>query len=386
MAKDENTMVNNGSGYKTGTYNPNSFNVFDSGLCFLIYMLASLVANIVMNLVSRGVKSSGTQLDPNVSMLIGILLAQGSMLIVTLIFCKVRKVSYLSGGGFECRLDWKNILYGCMLVLGIMFICSSVHEQFAEDVQSFLLAGGAAAEGAETEQQGNIFVGLLLNFIIIPIVPAIVEEGMFRGVVLRGANQAGAVFAIAISSVCFTFMHGNVYQIVIQFILGLAIACVVLLTRNFLIGCIMHLANNFFSSIIAAILAGAKIASPVADKVVDAIFILIGLALFTIAVIYFVRMLLEKQKNKLLEVPEQITAEDEKKFALIKTNNAEDEYEQVNWKNVQPAKFDYAGMSYSYKGKTGIVNGKGREKPAKLIYAIGIVFAIAMIIVGMILK
>lgn len=75
--------------------------------------------------------------------------------------------------------------------------------------------------------------------------PAVIEELLFRGIILKGLLRFGKMAAIVGSAVLFAVYHHNPEQLVFQFILGIVFAAVVLKTGNLLYGMILHFLNNF---------------------------------------------------------------------------------------------------------------------------------------------
>jgi hypothetical protein len=76
--------------------------------------------------------------------------------------------------------------------------------------------------------------------------PAVIEELVFRGVVLKELRQYGTVLAIFASALLFSFFHLNPAQTFYQFALGVIYATVVIFTGNLLMSMILHFINNFF--------------------------------------------------------------------------------------------------------------------------------------------
>ena len=95
----------------------------------------------------------------------------------------------------------------------------------------------------------NEMTGLIapnfLSFILIVILPPILEELLFRGVILDGLlKNMSSRLAILISSALFGVIHMNPLQFVTAFILGLLIGWVYQKTRSLLACMIMHATTN----------------------------------------------------------------------------------------------------------------------------------------------
>ena len=85
-------------------------------------------------------------------------------------------------------------------------------------------------------------IGGVLSFVVIP---AIVEELMFRGLFQHGLiRNRGTVRGIFYASVCFGIFHLIPWQVVSAFLLGLLIGYVVVTTRSIFPGMILHALLN----------------------------------------------------------------------------------------------------------------------------------------------
>jgi membrane protease YdiL (CAAX protease family) len=87
-------------------------------------------------------------------------------------------------------------------------------------------------------------VSVALYLLRIVLLPAVLEELFFRGVVMQSLRRFGDSFALICSSVLFGFAHLNAAQGVSAFFVALAIGFFVLRTGSILTGVIIHFANN----------------------------------------------------------------------------------------------------------------------------------------------
>lgn len=88
---------------------------------------------------------------------------------------------------------------------------------------------------------------LLLNLFVFAVLPALLEEMVFRGYVLRALRPYGDWFAVTASAVLFGLMHGNIAQIPFAFIVGMALGWLYVMTDNIWIPIAVHFINNGFS-------------------------------------------------------------------------------------------------------------------------------------------
>lgn len=89
----------------------------------------------------------------------------------------------------------------------------------------------------------------VLLFLYFCILPPILEEFVFRGIILHSLTKFGNVFAIIISSIMFALVHRNIAQGIHAFIMGCIMAYFVLRTDNLKTSMIIHFANNLYAVI-----------------------------------------------------------------------------------------------------------------------------------------
>lgn len=92
---------------------------------------------------------------------------------------------------------------------------------------------------------------LLLNILVFAGSAGLCEEFLFRGVVLRGLEQAGAVKAILITALLFSLMHMDFQKILGTFFLGALIGFIVYRANSLYCGMFAHFTNNAFAVLAA---------------------------------------------------------------------------------------------------------------------------------------
>ena len=85
------------------------------------------------------------------------------------------------------------------------------------------------------------FIGVLFT---IAVLPAIFEEVLFRGLLLKGMKSFGAVGAVLINGAMFALYHQNPAQTMYQFCCGAAFAFVALRAGSILPTVVSHFLNN----------------------------------------------------------------------------------------------------------------------------------------------
>lgn len=85
----------------------------------------------------------------------------------------------------------------------------------------------------------------------VAILPAIIEELLFRGMIYRGIeNKNNRQIAIIVSALLFALLHMNFNQMCYAFVMGLAFAFVIYLTDNLIVSILLHMLFNTFTVII----------------------------------------------------------------------------------------------------------------------------------------
>lgn len=127
----------------------------------------------------------------------------------------------------------------------------------------------------------------IITFFAVAVVPAVVEEFAFRGIVLGALRKFGDGFSILISSLVFGLIHRNLAQIPFAFLMGVIMSFAVIKTGSIITSVLIHLLNNGLSLAVstAAALVGSDMAKTVMFSLYYAlclIFFFMGLALLSV--------------------------------------------------------------------------------------------------------
>lgn len=85
---------------------------------------------------------------------------------------------------------------------------------------------------------------LILYGVDVVLIPPLVEEILFRGMVLQSLRRYGDGFAVLFSAMLFGLYHGNFIQMAFAFFCGLALGFAVIRTDSLLPAILIHLINN----------------------------------------------------------------------------------------------------------------------------------------------
>ena len=86
---------------------------------------------------------------------------------------------------------------------------------------------------------------IVLMIITTAVVPAFVEEYLFRGVILGAMRPFGRTSAVVVSAFCFALMHGNFSQLLYTFAAGLVLGYIYCKLNSLWAVVIIHFCNNF---------------------------------------------------------------------------------------------------------------------------------------------
>ena len=132
----------------------------------------------------------------------------------------------------------KYFLVAALLAFGLLFSLNWVNGLFIRFLE---LVGYTAPASSLPSLEGGGIVGVL---IVVALLPAILEETIFRGIILDGIKDIGTVAACLLGGLLFSIFHQNPAQTVYQFICGAVFMLVTIRADSVLPAVFMHFANN----------------------------------------------------------------------------------------------------------------------------------------------
>ncbi len=90
-------------------------------------------------------------------------------------------------------------------------------------------------------------INYLVSIISLVILPAIMEELLFRGIIFKGLKKHGRIFSILITALMFSVFHMSISQTVYPFFIGILLTLVMYKEDNIFYPILMHAVNNFLS-------------------------------------------------------------------------------------------------------------------------------------------
>ena len=152
---------------------------------------------------------------------------------------KLRKLPFRDTFPVKCSL--KYYLIGIMLIFGLLFSLGKISKPISD---FFKLIGynQRSADDILPNLSGGLVVPAL---IVIGVLPAIFEESLFRGVILRSCERGcGTLFTVLLVGMSFSLYHTSPEQTVYQFFAGCVFAFIAVRSGSILPSVVMHFINN----------------------------------------------------------------------------------------------------------------------------------------------
>lgn len=162
------------------------------------------------------------------------------------IYNKRNKINIVEANGFKTKLEvWILVLIPVLSLISIFCI-----GPFIGLWDYFLGLLGYLPDGSlpyEMNNIGQLFAGVVL----MAVIPAVFEELIFRGIILKGLmSKYNKITSIILSAIFFVLMHTSLQQTLYQFYLGLLLGGIVAYGGSIFYSIILHFLNNFIVVII----------------------------------------------------------------------------------------------------------------------------------------
>lgn len=206
---------------KPAAYKNNTFRESDSGMAFTFAALIPYAAALVVTLLLGGTARIYGNLFVTQLSYLGIALWFG-----------LRSKKGLSAFVVN-KFEVKYLFLAIGLLYGMLFGLGYLNELFTD-----LIKAEGVSVPLDTPAQ------FVLTLVAVGILPGIMEEILFRGVILSGLSRIKTVYAVLLNGALFSLFHTNPAQTIYQFITGAVFALVVLRSGSIIPTIVMHLLNN----------------------------------------------------------------------------------------------------------------------------------------------
>ncbi len=164
-----------------------------------------------------------------------------AILLPLIIFTRSKNINFQKFYRFN-KISPKNCAIIAVLGVSSQFI-GTVLKAFSNMIFTvFKIPYSVESEAISVPDSGGKF---LVAFIGLALLPALAEELLFRGLVVRSYEKWGTKSAIIISALLFGILHLDISSLLATIFMGLLLAYVVVKTDSILAGMLLHLVNNF---------------------------------------------------------------------------------------------------------------------------------------------
>lgn len=217
-----------------------------SGLAFsLASLLPSLLAIVILLLIGAlGAASDPDYAQKDWYLYLNFLLPQVGFLLVTVIFLRYKQMPIRTALRRQ-KCEGKYFILA-LLVQILLLGLSELNVLFLQFLERF----GYQDSGIQLPSMNGFgFVGVLIT---VAVLPALVEELFFRGVLLSGLHSFGKWGAVLVCGAMFSLYHQNPAQTLYQFCCGVAYAAIALRAGSILPTALAHFCNNALILILTA--------------------------------------------------------------------------------------------------------------------------------------
>ncbi|MCL2664369.1 MAG: CPBP family intramembrane metalloprotease [Defluviitaleaceae bacterium] len=146
---------------------------------------------------------------------------------------------------------------------------------------------------------GMTSMPLPATLLIIAVTPAVCEEIVFRGYILRAYNRLGIFKAALISGLFFAFIHLDPQQFLYTFMMGALLAYLVYYTRSVYAGVLVHFLSNALQVVLVYILPPQESAPAVRAEVLQTVlFLAVASAIFLPVLFILLRVFLSHNRSR----------------------------------------------------------------------------------------
>lgn len=194
---------------------------------FISYILLSILAGAVIGVM-----------DINMPLWGSYLLSQAIVLLPALIYVAIHKINIIACMPYRrLRISdgMLSLLFGYALVPTMLFV-SNLTSLFSTNY-------------VQDSVQELIAYPFVVQLLIIAVLPACVEEFVFRGLIYHSYRKNGILGAAVLSGLVFGLMHLNINQLSYALLMGIVFALLVEATGSMYSSMLAHFAANSYSII-----------------------------------------------------------------------------------------------------------------------------------------
>ncbi len=199
-------------------------------------ILCSLVFSVVITLVSG---ESASFFSQDGVIIINYLISPIAMLLA-IGFLRYKRKSPFMVVELNRKFNLTALISAVLIFIGINFSLSNLNSYFVSALE------GLGLEVASPMLPSKSGLNVFLSIINVCVLPALVEEYAFRGILVNSLKSTGNLFAIISSGILFSLFHMSPAQTIYQFLVGALYSTIILYGGNILYVIVMHFLNNFY--------------------------------------------------------------------------------------------------------------------------------------------
>ncbi len=208
-----------------------------AGLVYSLAMLSLFVFSIIFSIIVLSVSKGEEVTNKTWYLFLSFLITSVGLGVPTVILMKYCKISLRQITEF--KINFKFVIITVLAFLGMFFGLSKINDLV---VQIFTKFG---YQETVTVLPPYSLQNYLLCTLIICVFPAVIEEIIFRGIMLKGLYKFGLVGSVLISALAFSLYHMSPSKTVYQFIIGVIFAIITIKSSSIIPTIILHFLNNF---------------------------------------------------------------------------------------------------------------------------------------------
>ncbi|MBO7215282.1 MAG: CPBP family intramembrane metalloprotease [Clostridia bacterium] len=211
----------------------------EGGVLYSFSIVAVLLVTIIFSIALSLLGNAEELLKKDFVIILNYLIGPIAILLAIGILRRKKGVSPIKSINFYSKSK-VSLISTALIGFGLMFGLAELNTLFVTALSKFGATITAPTVPAKT------FGGVLASIIFICLIPSVVEEILFRGLVFNGLKHTGTGFAIILSGVLFSIFHMSPAQTAYQFVVGCIYALVILYSKNLLYCIAMHFVNNLY--------------------------------------------------------------------------------------------------------------------------------------------
>jgi len=176
--------------------------------------------------------------DPLYSLFV-LLISMGTVLSVIMHYKKLSYTRLFNQSGSS----WQSI---ALVLSPPLFLIAAGSVVWISDLASIVIYFVPMSE-QDMDMFKRVFTGGVTSFLLICIIAPLIEEMLFRGIILRGLlNDYPPMLAVALSALLFALYHLNIYQFPVALIVGGVSGWLYVMTRSLWPSVMLH---SFYNTI-----------------------------------------------------------------------------------------------------------------------------------------